>query len=187
MGILLVKSDSKGDRLLFKYPYQTNIEPNISDKLKKNPYALLATEDSLYRPPPSDERETGQLNELSDDALTALFAVKPDLSGQKFEIKVNDIRFVSHPTSVESWVEQPEQDEDANKLKKRTKKICNPPCILVNVVFALKASTDYAIVKCYHDLSRRIGICIRHEEKRCCYFVEQMKLMMLEHDMITTR
>lgn len=37
-------------------------------------------------------------------------------------------------------------------------------------------------VKCYHDLSRRIGIALKHEEKRCRYISEEIMHMMLAHD-----
>lgn len=49
LNIFFVKSDSKGDRLLFRYPYAT--ENKNEDKQKKcgrhNPYAINSTEDLL--------------------------------------------------------------------------------------------------------------------------------------------
>jgi len=38
----------------------------------------------------------GQLQGFADEVLSALFAVKPQLCNQKFELKLNDVRFVSH-------------------------------------------------------------------------------------------
>lgn len=32
-------------------------------------------------------------------------------------------------------------------------------------------------VKCYYDLSKRLGKALRHEEKRCSYLTEEMKIM----------
>lgn len=49
LNIFFVKSDSKGDRLLFRYPYTT--ENKNENKQKKcgrhNPYAISSTEDLL--------------------------------------------------------------------------------------------------------------------------------------------
>lgn len=48
LSIILVKSDSKGDRLLFRYPHITN---NVRDSnqctKRKNPYSLTNMEDLL--------------------------------------------------------------------------------------------------------------------------------------------
>lgn len=49
----------------------------------------------------------------------------------KFELKVNNVRFVGHPTQLPSRG------------------------MLFNVVFALQAQADHSVVKCYYDLSKR--------------------------------
>lgn len=50
LSIILVKCDSKGDRLLFRYPFQQNNdeqnEGNLQNK-RKNPYSMTVTEDLL--------------------------------------------------------------------------------------------------------------------------------------------
>lgn len=53
LSIILVKSDSKGDRLLFRYPYRLDT-PNDTNKLNKrrNPYSIISQEDILQSPPP---------------------------------------------------------------------------------------------------------------------------------------
>ena len=45
--------------------------------------------------------QQGQLHGLSDETLANLFSVSKDLCGSKFELKVNDVRFVGHPVSLE--------------------------------------------------------------------------------------
>lgn len=51
LSIILVKSDSKGDRLLFRYPFViTNNESN--QKKKRHPYSLITQEDILQSPLP---------------------------------------------------------------------------------------------------------------------------------------
>lgn len=76
---------------------------------------------------------------LSDEVLSTLFVVKSDLCESKFELKVNDIRFVGHPTLLPS----------------RGPKEINSS-MLFNVVFALQAQASHAVVKCYYDLSKRL-------------------------------
>lgn len=53
LSIILVKSDSKGDRLLFRYPYrvESNENNNLNNK-RRNPYSITAQEDILQSPPP---------------------------------------------------------------------------------------------------------------------------------------
>jgi len=71
---------------------------------------------------------------------------------------VNDVRFVGHPTLV------------------------NAGSVLINIQFALRATASHAIVKCYYDLSRRLGVALRHEEKRCGYVGSETKAMVTAHD-----
>lgn len=54
LSIILVKSDSKGDRMLFRYPHTTNHERDSSQCTKrKNPYSLIIAEDLLQVRKPS--------------------------------------------------------------------------------------------------------------------------------------
>uniref|UniRef100_A0A0K8RDA5 Putative nitrogen permease regulator n=1 Tax=Ixodes ricinus TaxID=34613 RepID=A0A0K8RDA5_IXORI len=83
LGVYLVKSGSKGDRLLFRYPYAIDTESDThGNKKRSNPYALILTEDTL------------NTTRISDKALSNLFATKSELCNRKFELKVNDVRFV---------------------------------------------------------------------------------------------
>jgi len=48
LSIILVKSDSKGDRLLFRYPHMTDhVKDSNQCTKRKNPYSLINTEDLL--------------------------------------------------------------------------------------------------------------------------------------------
>ena len=48
LSIILVKSDSKGDRMLFRYPHVTNHQRDSNQYTKrKNPYSMIITEDKL--------------------------------------------------------------------------------------------------------------------------------------------
>lgn len=61
----------------------------------------------------------GQLSDM--EVLSTLFAVKLELCNQKFELKVNDVRFVSHPAVLMEFG------------------------ILINVVFAINAQCSYSV------------------------------------------
>ena len=103
---------------------------------------------------PSNIKE-GYLVGLTDETLANMFAVSDDLCGSKFELKVNDVRFVGNPVSLE-----PSKDETGQWTSTIT---------MFHIVFALKATAAYSIVQCYHELSQRIGLILAHEEKRMGY------------------
>lgn len=169
LSVIFVKSDSKGDRLLFRYPYEVNKrQENGHQHRKKNPYALLMAED-LHGPPPQKfTTEKDYLANFADDILSNLFAVKHELCETKFELKVNDVRFVGHPTMVQPC--------------SRGGKVANRSIILIHIVFALHATANHSIVKCYYELSKRFGVALRHEERRCGYVHQQIKTMIAAHD-----
>lgn len=169
LSVILVKSDSKGDRLLFRYPFHLQENRATSNKARRNPYTLPVVEELLQSPTVSHSNiNKGVLTGFSDEVLSSLFAVKTDLCNKKFELKVNDVRFVSHPTLLQLRNKQSEKDDSG--------------IMLINIVFALSALASHSVVKCYHDLSQRIGIILRHEEKRCGYVSEQIQVMMTAHD-----
>lgn len=58
--------------------------------------------------------------------------------------------------------------------------------ILINIVFALHAQASYSIVKCYYELSKRLGHALVYEETRVGYLSDEMKLMAKIHDEIAT-
>ncbi|CAG9788384.1 unnamed protein product [Diatraea saccharalis] len=173
LNIFFVKSDSKGDRLLFRYPYTTETKNESTQKKcgRHNPYAINCTEDLLQNPQSQTSNIfKDQLSGFTDEMLSTLFAVKAELCNRKFELKVNDVRFVGHPTL----------------LPYRTNKDDTAAMILINIVFALRASASHSIVKCYYDLSKRLGKALRHEEKRCSYLTEEMKIMLAAHDEVSS-
>ncbi|KAL6443475.1 hypothetical protein ACFW04_001568 [Cataglyphis niger] len=59
--------------------------------------------------------------------------------------------------------------------------------MLFNIVFALQAQASYSIVRCYYDLSKRLGIALRHEERRCGFLTDELKIMVSTHDEIAGR
>ncbi|KAJ8984780.1 hypothetical protein NQ317_003693 [Molorchus minor] len=166
LSVILVKSDSKGDRLLFRYPFQVQDNTEPSSTRRKNPYTLPVVEDLLQSSSlPMSNISKGNLTGFTDEVLSSLFAVKSELCNKKFELKVNDVRFVCHPTLLQL---KTKQDESG--------------IMLVNVVFALQALASHSVVKCYHDLSKRMGIVLKYEEKDVGLLSEQTQLMTSVHD-----
>ncbi|KAK9511694.1 hypothetical protein O3M35_000307 [Rhynocoris fuscipes] len=170
LSVILVKSDSKGDRLLFRFPYASSEkQENRKQQHRKNPYALTVNESIQGNPPVQKlNKSNGCLANFSDEVLSNLFAVKQELCDAKFELKVNNVRFVGHPSLVPPCVKRG--------------KSSNKPILLLNIVFALQASASHSIVKCYYELSKRLGTALKQEEKRCGYVNSQVKMMISAHD-----
>ena len=76
----------------------------------------------------------GQLHGLSDETLANLFSVSKDLCGSKFELKVNDVRFVGHPVSLEP-------DEGSGGLTSSGRS--RTTLTMFHIVIALRADTPY--------------------------------------------
>lgn len=97
------------------------MDESNKQKKKNNPYSIGLIEDThqSFEVPPSIG--------MSDEVLSSLFACKQNLANQKFELKINDIRFVSHPAIM----------ENKNSF------------ILINIVFALQAQCSYSIGTCH--------------------------------------
>lgn len=168
LSIILVKSDSKGDRLLFRFPYREEAVESDHSTRRRNPYSVAAQEDCLQSPPPQTSNIiNGRLVGFTDEVLSTLFAVKAELCDQKFELKVNDVRFVAHPTLLQSKTSKDEQNGSA---------------ILINIVFALYAQASYSIVKCYYELSKRLGNALVYEENRVGYLTDEMRAILKTHD-----
>ncbi|GFV12196.1 GATOR complex protein NPRL3 [Trichonephila clavipes] len=172
IGLFLVTSGSKGDRLLFRYPFGIEVDKDIDDKkIKKSPYAILNdNKDDLH----ILQEEFCESNECSltgfdDKLLSTLFAVKPELCGEKFELKIENVRFIGHPTHL-------------SHISNREKTTIT----MFHVVFALHADASYSIVDCYHDLSHLFAVAIGSEESRCNYLTHQVKLMQSAHDEISS-
>ncbi|GFS38048.1 GATOR complex protein NPRL3 [Trichonephila inaurata madagascariensis] len=172
IGLFLVTSGSKGDRLLFRYPFGIEVDKDIHDKkIKKSPYAILNdNKDDLHiLQEEFCETDECSLTGFDDKLLSTLFAVKPELCGEKFELKIENVRFIGHPTHL-------------SHISNREKTTIT----MFHVVFALHADASYSIVDCYHDLSHLFAVAIGSEESRCNYLTHQVKLMQSAHDEIAS-
>ena len=186
--IILVKSGAHGGKLLFRcvcphdvklfanllcrYPYSSAAPPTpTATPARRNPYSMVINEDLLNHRAdvePSNIKDC-QLTGFSDETLANIFAVSKSLCGSKFELKLNDVRFVGHPISLEP-------DDNVEKVSRRT------TLTMFHIVFALRAQCNYSIIPCYHELSQRLGLILRHEEERVGYLTQQMRYLMDAQD-----
>uniref|UniRef100_A0A8C1DPL2 GATOR complex protein NPRL3 n=2 Tax=Cyprinus carpio TaxID=7962 RepID=A0A8C1DPL2_CYPCA len=173
ISVILVSSGSRGNKLLFRYPFQ-RVSENTSSATSKqrSPYVLNTSGDSI-------EDQDGD-SRFSDIILATILATKSDMCGKKFELKIDNVRFVGHPTLL-----QPPHTPQVSKTDPSPKREL-PTMILFSVVFALRANADASVINCMHNLSRRIAIALQHEERRCQYLTREAKLMLAVQDEVTT-
>ncbi|XP_077475838.1 GATOR1 complex protein NPRL3 isoform X1 [Stigmatopora argus] len=172
ISVILVSSGSRGNKLLFRYPFQKAAQCASSHPAKpRNRYALNTTREV--------EDQDGD-SRFSDSILATILATKSDMCGKPFELKIDNVRFVGHPTLLQHPpVIQMSKSDPSPKREM-------PTMILFNVVFALRANADPTIISCMQNLSRRIAIALQHEERRCQYLTREAKLMLAVQDEITT-
>ncbi|XP_047213489.1 GATOR complex protein NPRL3-like isoform X1 [Girardinichthys multiradiatus] len=191
ISVILVSSGSRGNKLLFRYPFQIATEcPSSLSAKPRNPYALNTTGDVL-EDQDGDSREQCPVTDeqlvagFSDSTLATILATKSDICGKKFELKIDNVRFVGHPTLLQHSPSIHPAFIQVSKTDPSPKRDM-PTMILFNVVFALRANADPSVISCMHNLSRRIAIALQHEERRCQYLTREAKLMLAMQDEITT-
>ncbi|XP_056390489.1 GATOR complex protein NPRL3 isoform X3 [Hyla sarda] len=171
ISVILVSSGSRGNKLLFRYPFQRT--PETQSLQTNNPrscYALNNTGDNA-EDPDGDSK-------FSDVILATILATKSDMCGKKFELKIDNVRFVGHPTLLQHALYQVSKTDPSPKRE-------TPTMILFNVVFALRANADHSVINCLHNLSRRIAIVLQHEERRCQYLTREAKLILAIQDEVS--
>ncbi|MEE6498436.1 hypothetical protein FKM82_003095 [Ascaphus truei] len=171
ISVILVSSGSRGNKLLFRYPFQRNQEHHSSQTSKpRSCYALNNTGDNT-------EDQDGD-SRFSDVILATILATKSDMCGKKFELKIDNVRFVGHPTLLQHALCQVSKTDPSPKREV-------PTMILFSVVFALRANADPSVINCMHNLSRRIAIVLQHEERRCQYLTREAKLILAIQDEVS--
>ena len=61
-------------------------------------------------------------------------------------------------------------------------------CLYVTLkrVFVFKASADLSLVQCFQDLSKRLSLALKHEERRCGYLSHQAITMLTVCDEVAS-
>ncbi|KAJ8037964.1 GATOR complex protein NPRL3 [Holothuria leucospilota] len=167
LGIVLVSSGSKGDLLLFRYPYEVEkrYESTTDGKLKKNRFAVPSQETNV-----GNQTKYGANGRVfarfTDQILANILTPKTQLSKLPFELTIDDVKFVGFPTLVQD-VNQRWREEVSSSMAVK------PTMIMFNVVFVLNADSHPSLVQCYQDLSKRLAVAMKHEERRCGYLSRQ--------------
>ncbi|XP_023377233.1 GATOR complex protein NPRL3 [Pteropus vampyrus] len=172
ISVILVSSGSRGNKLLFRYPFQRSQEHPASQTNKPlSRYAVNNTGGDHAEDQDGDSR-------FSDVILATILATKSEMCGQKFELKIDNVRFVGHPTLLQHALGQVSKTDPSPKREA-------PTMILFNVVFALRANADPSVINCLHNLSRRIATVLQHEERRCQYLTREAKLILALQDEVS--
>uniref|UniRef100_A0A4W4DUZ0 GATOR complex protein NPRL3 n=1 Tax=Electrophorus electricus TaxID=8005 RepID=A0A4W4DUZ0_ELEEL len=172
ISVILVSSGSRGNKLLFRYPFLKVSENTSSTTTKqRSPYVLSSMNDV------TDDQDGD--SRFSDIILATILATKSDMCGKKFELKIDNVRFIGHPTLL-----QPPHTIQVSKSDPSPKREM-PTMILFSVVFALRANAEPSVISCMHTLSRRVAVALQHEERRCQYLTREAKLMLAVQDEVT--
>jgi len=178
VSIILVTAGSRGQNLLFRYPFSAPYHTERREKeTPKNRFALAKAEEN------TDTRnfsgiKHGHLVGFSDSTLANILSPLPDACGTKFELKVDEVLFVGHPKLA---YKKQDQELKRNESSSRKDVVMMK---LFNVVFVLQATVEPSVVDCYHDLSKRIAIALKHEEIRCGYLSSERETMLSIQDEI---
>lgn len=176
VSIILVTAGSRGQSLLFRYPYLLPSRTERREKeIPKNRFALGKVEESTEIRNFSGIKD-GYLIGFSDSTLANILSPKSNACGKKFELKIDEVLFVGHPTLAYERQDREFKRSDTSSRKD------DVMMKLFNVVFVLQASVEPSVVHCYHDLSKRIAIALRHEEIRCRYLSSEREIILSVHD-----
>ncbi|XP_045213441.1 GATOR complex protein NPRL3-like [Mercenaria mercenaria] len=169
-AIIFVTSGTRGDRLLFKYPWERQ-QTDTSKAIPRNPYAVKVTEDFQRRKDHIITKQ-GVLAGLSDETKAHLLGVKSSLlCGKVFDLKIEEVRFVGFPVLLD---DVPDSGKSGHKI------------LSFNIAFVLQATHGPWIVSCYQDLAKQLTVALKHEEKRCHYLSTQAKIMTTVFDEVAS-
>jgi hypothetical protein len=129
LNIVLVTCGSRGDRLLFRYPYEFVNQRADNQSMPgtgRDVYAAVGNQSCQVRSPQVE------LSEYPDDVLAGLLTPKVAMCGQKFQLTVDNVTFVGYPSFARRVASQDSshlcKDDSAKSL------------FQFNVVFALPVS-----------------------------------------------
>ncbi|XP_062508618.1 GATOR1 complex protein NPRL3-like isoform X2 [Corticium candelabrum] len=163
LSVILVTCGSRGDRLLFRYPYEFvswSFEKGQSENAQSDQTRVCSS--------------NLELSEYPDDVLAGLLTPKLAMCGQKFQLAVDNLTFVGYPSFARRVAKQDSnrccQGDNAKSL------------FQFNVVFALPTNATSCVIAAYHDLVKRLAIGMAHEERRCSFLSEETAVMLAAHE-----
>lgn len=136
VSIILVTAGSRGQSLLFRYPYLPPSQTKRREKeIPKNRFALGKVEESTDTRNFSGIKD-GYLIGFSDSTLANILSPKSNACGNKFELKIDEVLFVGHPMLAY------ERQDREFKRSDTTSRKDDVMMKLFNVVFVLQVETD---------------------------------------------
>eukprot|EP00095_Tigriopus_kingsejongensis_P000669 maker-scaffold340_size202118-snap-gene-0.20 protein:Tk00669 transcript:maker-scaffold340_size202118-snap-gene-0.20-mRNA-1 annotation:"conserved hypothetical protein" len=183
LSIFLVKLGGNGDRILFRYPYSDM--PRTKEKSEKttaeNRFAIIPVDHYAVEQANQDLLDATSLISFPNKELSNLFSVSQSLCNTKFELKIDAIRFIGYPISME-WT----KGERMNNWRYYSENHAHKQNLsMFHVVIALRAETIYSVVNCYYSLSKMLGTAIRHEERRVDYLHKEAEIMLNAQDEVS--
>ncbi|XP_015772921.1 PREDICTED: nitrogen permease regulator 3-like protein [Acropora digitifera] len=138
VSIILVTAGSRGQNLLFRYPFSAPYHTERREKeTPKNRFALAKAEENTDTRNFSGIKD-GHLVGFSDSTLANILSPLPDACGTKFELKVDEVLFVGHPKLA---YKKQDQELKRNESSSRKDVVMMK---LFNVVFVLQVSEIFA-------------------------------------------
>nr|XP_002130884.1 GATOR complex protein NPRL3-like [Ciona intestinalis]XP_009858314.1 GATOR complex protein NPRL3-like [Ciona intestinalis] len=199
-------------KLLFKYPFdlesfsgmsRDNYEQLTSSTFHLNqPHTMggqKSTADWMNEEDSDDEQHRDTMTQFlafSDETLGQILSPgNTKICGQKFDVKNNGLRFVGFPVMLErSNIEGNMVRPMQHQLVRSGRSRCNSSAAFLranetdttllsfNLVFVLKTSANYSVVEAYQQLSAKVSLGLRFEEKRTMYMTNAAMQMLSIHD-----
>ncbi|CAB4010105.1 Hypothetical predicted protein, partial [Paramuricea clavata] len=174
VSVILVTAGSRGEKLLFRYPF---CQDSHVDGMQDEDFNCSEDENKSENRIRSFSFARKACLNYSDKTLANILTPREKLCGKKFELRIDDVLFVGHPTLVTQETQSQRNDAQA--------KVEGINIKLFNIVFALQAEIDSSVCECYHDLSQKISTALKHEELRCGYFSTERQTMLAIHDEVS--
>ncbi|CAF0863859.1 unnamed protein product [Brachionus calyciflorus] len=152
LGILLVSHGSSGSHLLFKYPFNDQIQlKSLKNTSKKSAYSTITNETNNLWLLDKGHKSiiNGLLCGLNNDVLASLC----QSNNEQLELKIDNVFFLG------------------------SKSILKINQVTFNIVFALKSPLPRPAIKCYQMLSLAISKSLLKEETNSGYLTQQSRIL----------
>ena len=173
VNVILITSGSRGQRLLFRYPFKDgttsstppltpveNDPPDDTSTEAKNPYKVVK-EDTQSTPKEQGIIINKCLFGYEDSLLANMLAPKSILNSN-FELKIGHVTFAGFPVQIDD-----DEDDMFNAHGEEEGRNEEFTINMVHVVVAFKSTiNDASIFDNHSNISKMMGMALRHEEKR---------------------
>ena len=199
LSIFLVKSGSSGNRLLFRYPFDGSFQSDPDLCILKESAASEQDYLQLQNVIREDDEALCNMFSVNPNLCGQKFEIKINsvrhvghpMSLLPTNPSTTTTNSSTRSTSPKATTNQHQRNflyharvnldlssYDPLTAPNRSYQTTQGDITSFNIVCALRASTSYDIVDCYHDLSKRLAIALSFEERRCSYLSKEIKVML---------